>query len=284
MRDQDYGRWGDASAAADEEQAALRRDYVARMHAAYDPADLQGQDALSYRLFEATAARSDLLEPYREYGFVFDQMNGQQSGIPAFLINTHTVTSAADARAYVSRIEGIGALMDQHIARSAARAANGVMPPRWVYPYVLSDITNLLDAGNDNAVLEDFRSEVARLELPAAENAALVADAERAWQASAVPAYRRLRAEMQRQQATAGTDDGVWRFANGDAYYDALLQYYTTTDLSAEEIHAIGLRETARIHEEMRAIMAQVGFEGTLQEFFEYTRTCLLYTSPSPRD
>ena len=273
IRDEDYGRWGDASAAVDEEQAALRRSTVARMRAAYDPADLEGQNALSYRLFEATAARSDLLEPYREYGYVFDQMNGQQSGIPAFLINTHTVTNASDARAYISRIEGIGALMDQHIARSAARAASGIQPPRWVYPYVLSDITNLLDAGNDNAVLEDFRSEVARLELPAAESAALVADAERAWQASAVPAYQRLRAEMQRQQATAGTDDGVWRFSDGDAYYDALLQYYTTTDLSADEIHAIGLRETARIHEEMRAIMAQVGFEGTLQEFFEYTRT-----------
>ncbi|KLE34289.1 DUF885 domain-containing protein [Aurantiacibacter luteus] len=273
IRDEDYGRWGDATAQADEEEAALRHAYLARMRADYDLADLQGQDALSYRLFEANAARADLLEPYREYGFVFDQMNGEQSGIPAFLINTHTVTSAADARAYVSRIEGIGALMDQHIARSAARAANSVMPPRWVYPYVLSDITNLLDAGNDNAVLEDFRSEVARLELPAAESAALIADAERAWQASAVPAYQRLRAEMQRQQAMASTDDGVWRFANGDEYYNALLQYYTTTDLTADQIHAIGLRETARIHDEMRAIMAQVGFEGTLQEFFEYTRT-----------
>jgi uncharacterized protein (DUF885 family) len=147
------------------------------------------------------------------------------------------------------------------------------MPPRWVYPYVLSDITNLLDAGNDNAVLEDFAAEVARLNLPEAQGVALNAAAAQAWATSAVPAYQRLRAEMLRQQAMAPTDDGVWRFPNGDQYYDALLSYYTTTDLTADEIHAIGLAETARIHEEMRAIMAQVGFTGTLQEFFEYTRT-----------
>ncbi|GGD62175.1 DUF885 family protein [Erythrobacter arachoides] len=273
VRDEDYGRWSDATVAADEQERLLRQRYLATMRADYDLADLQGQDALSYRLFEANAARADLLDPYREYGFVFDQMNGEQSGIPAFLINTHTVTNASDAAAYVSRIQGIGALMDQHIARSAARAANGIMPPRWVYPYVLSDITNLLDAGNDNAVLEDFAAEVARLNLPEAQGVALNAAAAQAWATSAVPAYQRLRAEMLRQQALAPTDDGVWRFPNGDQYYDALLSYYTTTDLSADEIHAIGLAETARIHEEMRAIMAQVGFTGTLQEFFEYTRT-----------
>lgn len=273
IRDGDYGRWGDASLAGDEAQRRLRLDALARMRAGFDSATLTGQEALSYRLFEADVARSESLVPFREYGYLFDQMNGQQSGIPAFLINTHTVQNAAHAEAYVQRIAGIGALMDQHLARSAARAAGGVLPPRWVYSYVLSDIDNLLAAGNDNAVLEDFRSEVAALDLPDAERARLITDAEAAWQASAVPAYQRLRAEMVRQQAMAGTDDGVWRFPNGAAYYDALLEYYTTTDLTAEQIHALGLSETERIHGEMRAIMARVGFEGTLQEFFEYTRT-----------
>ncbi len=272
IRDEDYGLWNDASAAADDARQAMRLEYLAQMRAGYDLGQLDGQDALSYRLFEATAARSALLDPYREYGYIFDQMNGEQSGIPAFLINTHTVTDASDARAYISRIEGIGALMDTLIARSAARAANGIMPPDWVYPYVLSDIENLLNAGMDSAVLEDFRGEVADLEMPASQRASLIAEAEAAWQANAVPAYGRLRAEMLRQQAMAPTDDGIWRFPQGAEYYDALLSYYTTTDLSADEVHNIGLREVARIHGEMRSIMEQVGFEGSLQEFFQYTR------------
>jgi len=243
------------------------------MRAEYDLAALSGQDALSYRLFEASAARAELLDPYREYGFFFDQINGEQSGIPAFLINTDTVTDASHARAYVDRIAGIGPLMDVLISRSAERAANGVMPPDWVYPYVLSDIQNLLDAGMDNAVLEDFRSKVAALELPEDESGSLISAAETAWQAQAAPAYERLRAEMLRQQTIAPTDDGIWRLPQGAQYYDALLQFYTTTDLTAEEIHAIGLGEVARIHGEMRAIMAQVGFEGDLQDFFAFTRS-----------
>ncbi|WP_271079034.1 DUF885 domain-containing protein [Aurantiacibacter sp. MUD61] len=272
IRDEDYGLWNDPSAEAEEAQRAMRMSFLARMQMGYDLSALEGQDALSYRLFEATNARSELLYPFREYGYIFDQMNGAQSGIPAFLINTHAVQNADHARAYVERIEGIGPYLDTLIARSAERAADGVMPPDWVYPYVLSDITNLLDAGLDNAVLEDFRSEVAELDISEDERGSLIADAEAAWSSSAAPAYGRLRSEMLRQQGFAPTDDGIWRFDRGAEYYDALLSYYTTTDLSADEIHQIGLREVDRIHGEMRAIMEQVGFEGTLQEFFEYTR------------
>jgi uncharacterized protein (DUF885 family) len=147
------------------------------------------------------------------------------------------------------------------------------MPPKWVYPYVIADIGNLLDAGDANAVLEDFAEKVGALDMPDAEKAALQARAAAAWADSAAPAYRELLAEMKRQQALAGTDDGIWRFPDGAAYYSALLANYTTTDLTADRIHQIGLDNVARIHGEMRAIMQQVGFEGTLQEFFEFARS-----------
>ncbi|WP_274698405.1 DUF885 domain-containing protein [Aurantiacibacter sp. D1-12] len=272
IRDEDYGLWNDPSEEADAAQRSMRMAYLSRMRAGYDLGELGGQDALSYRLFEATNARSELLWPYRDYGYIFDQMNGAQSGIPAFLINNHVVQNASHAQSYIERIEGIGPLLDTLIAQSAERADNGVMPPDWVYPYVLNDIENLLSAGMDNAVLEDFRSEVAVLDLGEDQSGSLVTDAEVAWAQSAAPAFARLRAEMQRQQAMAPTDDGIWRFDRGAEYYDALLSYYTTTDLTADEVHQIGLREVARIHGEMRAIMEQVGFEGTLQEFFQHTR------------
>ncbi len=272
IRDEDYGLWNDPSEEADAAQRAQRMAFLSRMRAGYDLDSLSGQDALSYRLFEATNARAELLWPYRDYGYIFDQMNGAQSGIPAFLINNHVVQNADHARAYVSRIEGIGPQLDMLIAQSAERAGDGVMPPDWVYPYVLSDIDNLLAAGMDNAVLEDFRGEVAALNLSADESGSLITAAETAWADHAVPAFERLRTEMLRQQSIAPTDDGIWRFDRGAEYYDALLSYYTTTDLTADEIHEIGLREVARIHDEMRAIMEQVGFEGTLQEFFVYTR------------
>ena len=273
IRDEDYGRWGDFSDAAAIAEERLQQQTAQTMRATYSPIDLSPQDTLSYRLFDYQAENSAMLFPFRENGYIFDQMNGAQSQLPAFLINIHSVANADQAADYVSRIEGLGPVIDTLIAESRERAAKGVMPPDWVYPYVISDIENLLDAGDDNAVLEDFAGKVGKLDLGEAQSVALVAGAKTAWNDSARPAYQRLLAEMQRQQAMAPTDDGIWRFDDGAAYYSALLKNYTTTDLTADQIHAIGLREVERIHDEMRKIMREVGFEGDLQDFFEYTRT-----------
>lgn len=273
IRDSDYDDWGDFTDAAEVREQELLQNTAATMRANFDPATLPEQDALSYRLFDAMAKRSATLFPYREYGYIFDQMNGAQSGLPAFLINIHSVADEEQARAYVSRIEGLGPVLDTLIAESRERAANGVMPPDWVYPYVISDIENLLNAGEENAILVDFAGKAKALELDAAKEAELISAARAAWEDSAAPAYQRLLAEMKRQQANAPTDDGIWRLPEGAAYYSALLKNYTTTDLTADQIHQIGLDNVARIHGEMRAIMQQVGFEGTLQEFFAHVRT-----------
>lgn len=200
-------------------------------------------------------------------------MNGAQSQLPAFLINIHRIDTQDDAFAYVSRISGLGKALDTLTAQSRSQADKGIMPPDWVYPYVISDIENLLDAADGNAVLVDLAEKVDALEIDASLKAGINMQAKDEWNEVVTPAYQRLLVEMKRQQAIAPTDDGIWRFPEGAAYYEALLANYTTTDLSADEIHNIGLREIERIHGEMRAIMQQVGFEGDLQEFFQYTRT-----------
>ncbi|GAB5351975.1 DUF885 domain-containing protein [Qipengyuania sp. 483] len=269
IRDEDYARWGDLSSVADRRSEALLQSTAERMRANFDPETLSREDALSFRLFDAMAKRSAALSPYREYGYIFDQMNGAQSQLPAFLINIHRVTDGTDAAAYLSRIQGLGPAIDTLVEESKERAAEGIMPPDWVYPYVISDIENLLAAGDDNAILEDYRKKMGAIDgTRPAEGAA-----EKAWNERARPAYERLLNEMKRQQAIAPSEDGIWRFPEGAGYYEALLRNYTTTDLTADQIHQIGLREVARIHGEMREIMAEVGFEGTLQEFFDYTRT-----------
>ncbi|MEE4206227.1 MAG: DUF885 domain-containing protein [Erythrobacter sp.] len=273
IRDEDYGRWGEVSDEAERREELMLLFAAAQMRAKYDPADLDEQDALSYRLFDLTAQRSAMLWPYRELGYVFSQFSGPHNSIPAFLINIHRVGSAGDARAYVSRIEGIGEQLDAYLAEATERAEAGVMPPDWTYPYMIDDVEGLIAAGDDNAVLADFAKKLEALDLDAGTAAAMKAEAAAAWNESALPAYRRLLAELKRQQPMAPTDDGVWRFPRGEAYYAALLENYTTTELSADEIHEIGLAQVERIHGEMRKIMEQVGFDGDLQDFFEYTRT-----------
>ncbi len=272
IRDSDYGKWDDPSDAAADADFARLQETAADMAARFDPARLPVQDALSFRLFEQLAERRASLHPFRDYDYIFDQMNGAQSRMPAFLISAHRVANLAEAEGYVSRIEGMGPQLDALIAKARDRADAGVMPPKWVYPYVISDIGNLLGAGNSNAVLEDFAKKLDRLDLPAEQKAGLQERAGAGWNASVVPAYQRLLAEMERQQTIAPTDDGVWRLPEGDKYYAALLASYTTTDLSADEIHAIGLREVDRIHAEMREIMVRVGFDRSLSDFFAHTR------------
>ncbi|MBY4635916.1 DUF885 domain-containing protein [Sphingopyxis sp. XHP0097] len=275
IRDADYGRWDDPSEEAEIANHSLRQATAAALRDGFDPQRLSPDDALSHELFLAAAARADRLFPYRNHGYIFDQMNGAQSSGPAFLINIHRVADPAEAEAYVERIRGLGPWLDIQTAESAKRAAAGVQPPKWVYPYVISDIGNINRP--DNAVLDDFAAKVGKLTVADAEKARLIAAAKAAWVESAGPAYDRLLAEMKRQQAVAPTDDGVWRLPDGKAYYEALLANYTTTDMTAEQIHNLGLSEVARIHGKMRAIMAKVGFKGTLQQFFEHLRTSPQY-------
>ena len=275
IRDADYGKWNDPSDDAEVASHTLQQATAAAMRASFDPAKLSPEEALSFELFNAQAARAERLFPFRDDEYIFDQMNGAQSQMPAFLINIHRVANVAEAEAYVERIRGMGPVLDALSSESARRAKNGVQPPKWVYAYVISDIENLMKP--DNAVIEDIGAKVGKLDIDAGEKTRLTDAAKAAWAESAGPAYGRLLAEMKRQQAVAPTQDGIWRLPDGKAYYAALLANYTTTDMSAAQIHALGLSEVARIHGEMKKIMAQVGFKGTLREFFEHLRTSPQY-------
>ncbi|MBB3764651.1 DUF885 domain-containing protein [Sphingomicrobium lutaoense] len=270
--DEDYGTWGDVSEANDDARLALKRQTAARLRAEFDPYRLDAQDRLSYRLFLRDLAEDERLEPYDRHGYLFNQMFGQQSQGPAFLINIHRIGEPAHAEAYISRIADTARVIPELTRQSRERAADGIMPPKWVYPYVIGDIDNLLGAGMDNAILEDFRDKVGKLDIDAAAKADLISRADAAWRDQAVPAYRALREEMVRQQAIAPTEDGVWRLPDGANYYAAKLEQYTNSKLSPDEVHQIGLDNVARIHGEMREIMDKVGFKGSLQDFFRYTR------------
>ncbi len=278
IRDGDYGKWNDPSDAAEAAAFARGQKALATMKARFDPEKLSPEDRLSYRLFEYQAERSARAHPYRKNEYIFDQMNGAQSQMPAFLINIHSVKSKQDAEAYVQRLQGMGPQMDALVAESRQRSEAGVMPPKWVYPFVLDDARNVIkgapfDEGAPSTLLADLTKKVEALDIAAPEKAALIEAGRQALIGSVKPAYQRLIAEMERQQAIAPTDDGIWRLKDGAAYYAQLLANYTTTDLSADQIHQIGLDNVARIHGEMREIMKKVGFKGSLQEFFAFVRT-----------
>jgi uncharacterized protein (DUF885 family) len=274
----DQDEWNDNSDTAAIAEHAAGQQALADMRARFATADLGPASRLSYRLFEKQMLRRDAGFKYRRNDYVFDQMNGAQSRYPAFLINIHRIGDVADARAYVSRLEKLGAALDQDIAESEIRATMGVLPPKWVFPYVISDARNTLrgapfDAvSEDSPLLADFKTKVGKLGLPAAERDALIAAATTALLTSVKPAYERLIASMNAQEKRAGNIDGIWRLKDGKAYYAANLASYTTTSLSADQIHDLGLAQVARIQAEMMEIARKVGFTGDLKAFLARMR------------
>ncbi|MGB2177814.1 MAG: DUF885 domain-containing protein, partial [Hyphomonas sp.] len=211
--------------------------------------------------------------------------------IPAFLINQHQITSKSDAEAYISRLNGVPAYMEQNLENARIALADGIQPPAFVYKYVLSDAQGVItgapfdDSGEDSPLMGDFRKKVTGLvdagTISQEEADELLDQATDALTNSVGPAYEAAIAELGEQAKTASTDDGAWKLPDGDAYYASRLANYTTTDMTAEEIHNLGLAEVARIQDEMRGIMKQVGFEGTLKEFFDFTRTDPQFFKPN---
>jgi uncharacterized protein (DUF885 family) len=286
-----YGEWDDVSDAHALKELEIQRADIAEMKTSFNPNLLDHQAKISWRIAELNLQNAEADYTYRHHRYVFDQMNGVQAEIPAFLINQHQISSKPDAEAYISRLNGIPAYLEQNLENSRTALGMGIQPPAFVYTYVLSDAQGVItgapfdDSGKDSPLMADFRGKVMKLTeddtITPDEADALIAEAADALKTSVGPAYEAAIAELSEQVQTATTDDGAWKLPDGAAYYANNLREVTTTDMTAAEIHQLGIDEMDRIHGEMREIMKKVGFEGTLKEFFDFTRTDPQFFKPN---
>lgn len=273
-----YDRWTDPTERADSERKALSERHLAELRTTIDPSALDDATRLSWQVFENSEERRIARYRWRNHNYRFDK-NGSHVTMPAFLINTHRVESEADALAYIRRLEGIRPQLEQLLERATQAAKQDILPPRFVFPYVIEDSRNIVtgrpfdDGPADSPLLADIKSKVEKLAIEEARRESLLAQAELALLTSVKPGYEAVIAWAGEAAKMATDDDGIWKLPDGAAYYDFLLENFTTTKLSADEIHAIGLREVARLHGDMRKLMKQVEFEGDLPAFFEFMRT-----------
>lgn len=274
----DYDKLDDVSDAAAERALALQEDQLARMKAGFDPERLNAQSRLSWRLFEYGVEQARLSNRWRDWGFQFAANGNPTTSLPAFLINNHRVDSVADAEAYVARLADAERYMGQVATTLKARAAEGVVSPRFVFEPSLANTRAVVsgapfDDAADNPVWADFQKKVGALDVDQATKDRLLASGREALTGPFRRGYDTVLAALDQVRPLATSDDGVWRLPQGEAYYNARLQLSTTTDLTADQIHQIGLDEVARIQAEMEVIKARVGFTGTLQEFFAHLKT-----------
>ena len=232
---------------------------------------------LSYQLLEKSLKDDIKGFKWRHHGYPVNQMFGLHSQIPAFLINIHQVSNEKDAKAYVSRLNGVPKLIDQLIDGLELRQSKGILPPKFVFAHVIRDSENVISGApfsktDDSTLMADFKKKVNNLDLKDKSKQKLIKKAEKALKKKVGPAYKKLITSLKALEKKANTNDGVWKFPEGDAYYEHALEKTTTSSLSAEEIHNIGLKDVDRIHNEMREIMTKVKFKGTLQEFFVFMR------------
>ena len=275
-----YDEWDDFSPAQRDRTLALYRRQRDELLDLVDPAELDHQARLSFDMFLKGIERYEAADEFRYHNYPVNQMGGIQSRLTAFMINIHRVGNVDDAEAYISRLERWGTAFDQSIDGLLRRADMGILAPRFVYKFVRDDCNNVLkgrpfdaNADFDSTLLADFKVKVAGLDLPEDESAVLIGRAVAALTESVGPAFNRLLATVDELERRSTDDDGVWKFPDGERFYNLALRQTTTTDKTADEIHAIGVAEVERIHDEMRAIMQAVEFEGSLQDFFEFMRT-----------
>ena len=273
-----YDQWSDASPEFAQESFELGQADLAHMRETFDYDALDDSAQLSWHLFEYDAERSAEGQRWTDHRYTFTPRSGPHMNAASFLINNHRVDTVEDAEAYIGRLRNLPVYMDQSIANSRRSAEIGVLTPLWTYEPMITTARNIIsgapfDDGEASPLLADFTGKVEALGLKADEQARLIGEAEAALTEAVAPAYERVIALFEEQAAVATEDDGVWKHPDGGEFYNYLLNGYTTMDLSAEEIHQLGLSEVARIHDEMRGIMEQVGYEGSLQDFFEFMRT-----------
>lgn len=274
-----YDKWDDDSDAHRTEDLALTVEHLAELKKTVNFEALDHQTQLSYRLFVRQAERGIEGYKWRLYNYPVNQMFGEHSGTPAFLISIHRIGDVKDAEAYIARLRGIKGKFDELIIGLEARRAKGIVPPKFVFPLVIESSKGIItgapfdDSGKPSTLLEDFSKKIAKM--PDADQATkdrLLADAKLALTGPVKAAYDELIAELVALEQVATDDDGVWKFENGADYYNYALRRTTTTDLTADQIHEIGLKEVARIHAEMAVIKDKVGFKGDLPAFFKHMR------------
>lgn len=282
-RKQLYDRLADRSEAGLARAIAWRRRSVAEMKARFDPARL-GEDArTSFDMWALELDRAEAAYRWRGHEYAFDR-NGPHTGLPNFLINQHRVDTLADMEAYVARIAAIGPALDQTLDRAKRSAAAGVRMPRFAYEQSIQEIARLTAgapftaAGEDSALLADAHAKLAALraagKIDAAQEGRLVGAVAAAMTGEMKPAYDRVAAWLTADLPnTSPEPKGAGALPDGAAFYNAMLRDQTTTDLTADQIHDLGLAEVARIRGEMEALKAKIGFTGSLADFFAFMRT-----------
>jgi uncharacterized protein (DUF885 family) len=277
-----YDRLNDLSEAGELKALEWRRGSVARMKQGFQRAKLSDEGKISFDMWSQELDRAELGYKFRRYDFPLGG-GGAHSGLPSFLISSHLVDSAADMKAYNARLRALGTAMDQARESAAQATADGIRMPRFQYERVISESKKLISGqpfsaeGPDSPLWTDAKAKVAKLtaagKVTPAEAQALLDEAKAALTTGMKPGYERLIAWAEGDIGKAPSGKvGALTLPNGLAWYQAAITLQTTTTLTPDQIHTLGLSEVKRIQGEQDALARKAGFKDADAYYIELAR------------
>jgi uncharacterized protein (DUF885 family) len=289
-RKDQYDKIDDYSEAAIDRRLEWRRASVAEMKEKFDPAKLDEEARTSFDIWALSLDMEEKAAKFRRSPYIFVK-DGPHVFLPQFVMQFHEVSEKSDMDAYVARIGEVGRAIDQSLELARLAAAEGNRAPRFAYDETVTQSTNVITGapfgdGPDSPIWADVKSELSKLQ----DGGSITADDARAIETAAKaalidklkPAYERVIAWLKKDRPnTSEQAQGAAALKDGVAFYDNALAQQTTVAMTAAEIHDLGLADVKRIHGEMEKIKEQVGFKGTLLEFFDFMRTSPQFQLPN---
>jgi uncharacterized protein (DUF885 family) len=262
------GKLADRTRAQDDRSLAKLRKARAGLDK-YGPEGLEGQELLSWRVaawfFDNTLRRAEF-----EYGGYREVQNsGATVNLPRFLTDMHSIKNEKSVHRYISRLNEFGRVLAEVKVRVEDDRDHGVVPPDFVIEKSLAGMRTFIEGGAaDNPLVTTLPEKLDEIEsLSAEKKAELMAETTKAVEEQVIPGYETMITLYEELLLNTDHDAGIWRIPDGDKIYAAALKSNTTTDMSADEIHEIGVAEVARIQMEMNEILIAQGYtEGDVTE------------------
>ena len=274
-------RWPDSSIPGMQKRHDHQVSLLKRLQE-FDEAALSTTDRLNYRLFRRQV-EVDLAEfPFQWHLVPLDHRHGIQN--ENSLADSLSFATVKDYEDWIARLQSFPAYTDQTIAVMRAGIAAGMVQPQIVMRRLPSQIKKqVVEDPTASLYYKPFQSIPA--EIPTVDRERLQREAQAAIREQVVPAYRKFLGFFEREYYPAClAETGASRLPNGQAFYAHLARKHTTTNLTPLQIHNIGLSEVTRIRAEMERIKDQVGFQGTLAQFFDHLRTAPQYRYTDAND
>jgi uncharacterized protein (DUF885 family) len=270
LKTERQGEWTDISDTYAATRVTEKKQDLARLLSEFDYVKLTSEGQLSYNIFRFNTQQAIENATFLRHFYVVDQFRGQFTSPLSLLQNNHKIDTQQDALDYISRIHGIEDLMMEMVKQSRDRETFGVIAPQFAFPAMIADIKSIIQ---QSPLKDDFSAKVAALDITPSQTTSLLKQGNDAIQGSFVRGYSALLKEVIRLSKIQDKTNGVWALPDGDKFYQNRIKHHTNLMMTADQIHAFGKADVARIHKEMRAIMQQVGFKGSLQDFFAFVRT-----------